>query len=81
MQAARYCGLGKSSIYNLSYRHVGLFKKYLGKTLVDFAVLDGILDRLPLATSPKQQPVKTAAAAAAAAGMPSTGAEDEQRLT
>jgi hypothetical protein len=48
--AARiYSGLGRSSLYQLAGMTPGLFKKHGKSTLVDFDVLDRILDALPAA--------------------------------
>jgi hypothetical protein len=45
--AIEYCGIGRSSLYELAPQHPGLFVKFKGATLVNFAVLDRILDALP----------------------------------
>jgi len=52
--AARiYSGLGRSSLYRLAGVTPGLFKKHGKSTLVDFDVLDQILDALPAAVISK----------------------------
>ena len=52
--AARiYSGLGRSSLYRLAGMIPGLFKKHGKSTLVDFDVLDQILDALPAAVISK----------------------------
>jgi hypothetical protein len=45
--AVDYSGLGRTSLYKLAPAHPGLFRKAGAKTLVDFDVLDAILDALP----------------------------------
>ena len=45
--ANAYSGLGRTSLYELAEQHQGLFKKYGTSTLVDFDILDQILDQLP----------------------------------
>jgi hypothetical protein len=45
--ANAYSGLGRTSLYELAEQHQGLFKKYGAATLVDFDILDQILDQLP----------------------------------
>ena len=47
--AIAYSALGRNKLYELAAAHRGLFKKSGRATLVDFAVLDAILDRLPAA--------------------------------
>jgi hypothetical protein len=47
--AVGYSGRSRSRLYQLAARHNGLFRKDGRSTLVDFVVLDEILDRLPLA--------------------------------
>jgi hypothetical protein len=52
--AARiYSGVGRSSLYRLAGMTPGLFKKHGKSTLVDFDVLDRILDALPAANISK----------------------------
>jgi hypothetical protein len=46
-QAAAYAGIGRSKLYDLGAKHVGLLKKIDGKTVVDFPLFDAILDALP----------------------------------
>lgn len=45
--AIKYSGIGRSSLYEIAAEHEGLFVKFRGATLVDFAKLDEILDALP----------------------------------
>jgi hypothetical protein len=45
--ALSYSGLGRSKLYELAGQHPGLFKKSGATTLVDFEVLDRVLDSLP----------------------------------
>jgi hypothetical protein len=47
--AVAYSGIGRSKLYELATRHPGLFKKNGKAILVDFRVLDQILDTLPVA--------------------------------
>jgi hypothetical protein len=46
--AIAYSGLGRMSLYELAARHSGLFRKN-GAAIIDFALLDKILDELPFA--------------------------------
>jgi hypothetical protein len=54
-QAVEYSGIGRSTLYELAPQFPGLFKKNGAATLVDFDILDVIIDQLPLAeiTPPK----------------------------
>lgn len=47
--AVHYSGFGRSKLYELAADNPGLFRKSGASTLVDFDVLDGILNNLPLA--------------------------------
>jgi propanediol dehydratase small subunit len=47
--AVKYSGRSRGRLYQLATAHPGLFKKDGSSTLVDFAVLDQILDALPAA--------------------------------
>jgi hypothetical protein len=47
--ATDYSGLSRASIYNLAGKFPELFRKHGSATLVDFSVLDTILDGLPVA--------------------------------
>lgn len=47
--AIAYSGLSRSRLYELARQHPGLFKKNGGATIVDFAVLDRVIDGLPVA--------------------------------
>jgi hypothetical protein len=48
--ATAYSGLGRSSLYRLAAVNPGLFKKNGSATIVDFDVLDQILNALPEAS-------------------------------
>jgi hypothetical protein len=48
--AMAYSGRGRSRLYEWANEYHGLFKKDGVSTLVDFDVLDEILDQLPAAT-------------------------------
>jgi hypothetical protein len=47
--AVDYSGRSRSRLYQLAAIHEGLFRKDGKSTLVDFAILDQILDGLPVA--------------------------------
>jgi hypothetical protein len=47
--AVDYSGRSRSRLYQLAARHEGLFRKDGKSTIVDFAILDQILDGLPVA--------------------------------
>ena len=47
--AVKYSGLSRTVLYELAPQNDGLFLKFGTSTLVDFSVLDQILDRLPTA--------------------------------
>ena len=47
--AMRYSGIGRSKLYELAANNPGLFRKSGFTTLVDFEVLDAILNNLPMA--------------------------------
>jgi hypothetical protein len=47
--AVDYSGRSRSRLYQLAAIHEGLFRKDGKSTLVDFAVLNRILDTLPVA--------------------------------
>jgi hypothetical protein len=59
--AVSYSGISRPRLYQLAAAHPGLFRKNGKATLVDFDVLDQILDGLPVA---KIKPVVRRAAAA-----------------
>jgi hypothetical protein len=46
-QAVTYSGRSRSRLYQLSAEYPGLFRKDGASTLVDFDILDRILDALP----------------------------------
>jgi hypothetical protein len=46
-QAIDYCGLSRTSLYTMASRNAGLFRKQGSATIVDFNVLDRILDAAP----------------------------------
>jgi hypothetical protein len=48
-RAVDYSGRSRSRLYQLAAKHEGLFRKDGKSTLVDFAILDRILDGLPVA--------------------------------
>jgi len=45
--ACDYSGIGRSSLYKEAARNPGLFRKWNGRTIVDFNTLDSIIDALP----------------------------------
>jgi hypothetical protein len=45
--ATSYSGIARTQLYELAARHKGLFRKNGTSTLVDFQILDRILDELP----------------------------------
>jgi hypothetical protein len=45
--AVEYSGIGRSRLYELAIKHRGLFRKNGNATIVDFNVLDAIIDALP----------------------------------
>jgi hypothetical protein len=47
--AVAYSGRSRTRLYELAEQYEGLFKKDGASTLVDFDILDQILDRLPVA--------------------------------
>jgi hypothetical protein len=47
--ATEYSALSRATLYALAPKYPGLFKKNGASTLVDFAVLDQVLDALPVA--------------------------------
>jgi hypothetical protein len=48
-RATDYSGRSRSRLYQLAAKYEGLFKKDGASTLVDFTILDQILDELPVA--------------------------------
>jgi hypothetical protein len=48
-EAKAYCGFGRSKLYELAAEHPGLFLKNGSAVIVDFDVLDRIIDALPQA--------------------------------
>jgi hypothetical protein len=48
-QAVDYSARSRSRLYQLAAKHEGLFRKDGKSTIVDFAILDRILDSLPVA--------------------------------
>jgi hypothetical protein len=48
-RAVDYSGRSRSRLYQLAAKHEGLFVKDGKSTLVDFAILNQILDELPIA--------------------------------
>jgi hypothetical protein len=57
--AIKYSGRSRARLYQLAAKHKGLFRKDGKSTLVDFAILDQILDGLPVAKI-KDAPAATA---------------------
>jgi len=51
--AVQYSGFSRSRIYELAVDHEGLIRKDNSASLVDFDVLDQILDELPAGFSPQ----------------------------
>jgi hypothetical protein len=47
--AVNYSGLSRTSLYNLAATHRGLFKKHGSATIVDFQILNEILEAAPAA--------------------------------
>ena len=47
--AVAYSGIGRSTLYELREQTPGLFRKNGKATLVDFDILDALLDALPIA--------------------------------
>jgi hypothetical protein len=47
--ATEYSALSRATLYELAPKHPGLFKKNGAATIVDFDILDTILDELPIA--------------------------------
>jgi hypothetical protein len=56
--AARYSGRGRSRLYQWAALHPGLFRKDGTSTVVDFDILDEILDAMPVAEikAPRARP-------------------------
>jgi hypothetical protein len=48
-EAVAYSGLSRASLYKLAIEHPGLFKKHGSATIVDFSVIDRILEAAPTA--------------------------------
>jgi hypothetical protein len=48
-RAVDYSGRSRARLYQLAANHAGLFRKDGKSTLVDFVILDQILDKLPVA--------------------------------
>ncbi len=48
-EASERSGLSRSSLYKMAIAHPGLFKKHGSATLVDFQILDRILEASPAA--------------------------------
>lgn len=56
--ATEYCGLSRSKLYNVAAERSGLFIKWDRRTLVNFDVLDAIIDELPVLTLKPRAPRK-----------------------
>jgi hypothetical protein len=48
-EATDYSGFGRTKLYGLAASNPGLFRKFGSATLVDFQLLDALLDGLPFA--------------------------------
>jgi hypothetical protein len=59
-KAIEYSGISRSQLYVLAARHSGLFVKNGDSTLVNFDILDEILDGLPIAEIKPAAPRKPA---------------------
>jgi hypothetical protein len=60
--AIEYSGISRSGLYELAPKWPGLFRKNGAATLIDFSVLDSILDALPPAEIEAPPPRKRSAA-------------------
>ena len=47
--ATEYSALSRATLYELAPKYPGLFKKNGAATIVDFDILDSVLDALPVA--------------------------------
>jgi len=47
--ATEYSALSRATLYELAPKYPGLFKKNGAATIVDFDILDAVLDELPVA--------------------------------
>jgi hypothetical protein len=47
--AIKYSGISRSMLYVAAAKHPGLFRKHGTAVMVDFDILDQVLDALPLA--------------------------------
>jgi hypothetical protein len=47
--ATEYSALSRATLYELAPKYPGLFKKNGAATIIDFNILDTILDELPIA--------------------------------
>jgi hypothetical protein len=55
-RAVDYSGRSRSRLYQLASEYEGLFRKDGKSTLVDFSILDRILDGLPIGPQADEQP-------------------------
>jgi hypothetical protein len=55
-RAIDYSGRSRSRLYQLAAKHPGLFRKDGKSSLVDFAILDRILDGFPIGPQADEQP-------------------------
>jgi hypothetical protein len=60
--AIHHSGVSRATLYIWASRHPGLFRKSGASTVVDFAVLDTILNDLPIANIKMKAARKTATA-------------------
>jgi hypothetical protein len=61
-KAIEYSGISRSGLYELASKWPGLFRKNGVSTLIDFDVLDSVLDELPRAEIKPPVPRKPRAA-------------------
>jgi hypothetical protein len=60
-QAKAYSGFGRSRLYELAAEYEGLFRKNGAAVIVDFDILDQIIDTLPIAKiRPPRKRIETA---------------------
>jgi hypothetical protein len=77
--ACEYSGIGRSSLYVEAARHAGLFRKWGGKTIVDFNILDRVIDELPDAAIKAPPPPFTASRAERGRSPPKRGSAKRNR--
>jgi hypothetical protein len=52
--AVAYSGISRTVLYEIAPRYPGLFRKNGAATIVDFSILDRVLDELPAAKIAEQ---------------------------